>query len=364
MGSFNHKCNFSQLPAKYGDRIVVLVGVRMTSNVLDADGFSPGGSFTPVSVPIRGKYNDYGGIDNVDRTPGIEALEKYFNMSVERIVDCAERITCGCENQLNDEEKKNIKVALDSVQVAGYYKEYNLVLSYIMEHESIFDDLIAINDSAIKDRYHWRIPHKYLESLGYSKNVVGKDNNYEIIMWEHDSLPKLKEKRYVWKVEEFNDYSKTSHTLSALCERIGCSVPEKYNERYYEERFKADIEFLKEKEQHAGDLDYMFRYSSSRDEYSFLRHAEFSLFRGYDESLKCGGYLLSSLGPNDAHMKLDYMKEVIEVALLYDAMYKLQMTWGNTNYYCQDIDYGLHVRFLEKCLSLAKEKVKEEEEYD
>lgn len=66
MGSFNHKCNFSQLPARCGDRIVVLVGVQMTNNVLDADGFSPGNSFTPISVPIRGKYNDYGGIENVD----------------------------------------------------------------------------------------------------------------------------------------------------------------------------------------------------------------------------------------------------------------------------------------------------------
>ena len=60
MGSFNHKCNFSQLPTVSGDRIVVMVGVRMTNNVLEADGFSPGNSFTPVSVPIRGEYNDYG----------------------------------------------------------------------------------------------------------------------------------------------------------------------------------------------------------------------------------------------------------------------------------------------------------------
>jgi hypothetical protein len=47
---------------------------------------------------------------------------------------------------------------------------------------------------------------------------------------------------------------------------------------------------------------------------------------------------------------------------LYDAMNMLQMTWGNTNYYRQDINYNLHVRFLEKCLSVVKEKKRKYEE--
>ena len=153
-----------------------------------------------------------------------------------------------------------------------------------------------------------------------------------------------------------------SDSINTLCKRIGCEVPEKYNEKYYENRFKIDIEFLEERKQHDGDLEYLFKRSRDRDEYSFLRFSEYGLFRGYDSTLRCGGYLLCSLGPDDAHMKLEYMKEVIEVALLYDAMYMLQMTWGNTNYYRQDIDYSLHVRFLEKCLSLAKEKGEEDKE--
>jgi hypothetical protein len=57
------------------------------------------------------------------------------------------------------------------------------------------------------------------------------------------------------------------------------------------------------------------------------------------------------------------MKEVIEVALLYDALYHMQMTWGNTNYYSQEINYDLHIEFLKKCLSVAEEK-KKENEYD
>ena len=68
MGCFNHKGNFSNLPITYGDRIVVIVGVRPTKKTYDSqelDTFSPGCSFVPISVPIRGEYNDYGGIEVV-----------------------------------------------------------------------------------------------------------------------------------------------------------------------------------------------------------------------------------------------------------------------------------------------------------
>lgn len=357
MGSFNHKCNFSQLPARYGDRIVVLVGVRMTSNVLDADGFAPGNSFTPISVPIRGEYNDYGSIENVDHTPGIETLEQYFGMSIDKIVDCAERITCGCEHQIKDDYKKINEVLQKNFSYA-YHKEDKLELSYIMEHEAIFDNLIAMHNNAIKDTYYWRLPHEMIEGLGYSKEVIGEENNYEVIIWTHDTLPKLKETCYTWKIEDFGDYGKTTHTIAKFCKYIGCKVPEQYNKSYYESRFLAGIEYMKKEKTLVETL-----LGDKSNEYSFLRHAERGLFRCTEHG-GISGFLLCSLGSKDEHMDVKYMKEVIEVALLYDALYFMQMTWGNTNYYRQDINYDQHIKFLKNCLSVAEEKKKEHEEYD
>lgn len=353
MGSFNHKCNFSQLPARYGDRIVVMVGVRMTDNILEADGFAPGNSFTPVSVPIRGEYDDYGGIKNVDRTPGVETLEKFFGMNVEKIVDCAERITCGCEDQVKGDAKKIMDV-LDKILMYSYYKKYSLKFSYIMEHESVFDALVAMNDLAVKDRYYWMIPHEAIERLGYSKELLGEENHYEIIRWTHESLPELKEKCYVWKKEDFDDYGKTVHTISDLCKYVGCDVPEVYKEKYYESRFKAGIKKLKEKK---SAFDMLI---SRDDEYSFLRGFNRGLFNSGENS-GISEFLICSLGENNEHMDIKFMKEVIEVALLYDAMRMLQMTWGNTNYYRQDVNYGPHIEFLRKCLDVAEEKKREYE---
>lgn len=355
MGSFNHKCNFSQLPARCGDRIVVLVGVRMTNNVLEADGFSPGNSFTPISVPIRGEYNDYGGIENVDRTPGIEALEQYFGMDVDKIVDCAERITCGCEDQVEEEYKK-IKEMLEKNFSFPYHKEDGLEFSYIMEHEAIFDSMIAMHNNAIKDTYYWRLPHKFFEELEYKKNVIGEENHYEVINWTHETLPKLKETCYTWKVEDFGDYGKTTHTIADFCNYIGCEIPEKYNASYYESRFLAGIEELKKEK----TLEEMLKRGRN-DEYSFLRHSDRGLFALREHS-GIKSFLICSLGSHNEHMDTKYMKEVIEVALLYDALYHMQMTWNNTNYYSQEINYDLHIEFLKKCLSVAEDKKKEYDE--
>lgn len=353
MGSFNHKCNFSQLPAKYGDRIVILVGVQIVNNVLSIDSFSPGKSFTPVSVPIRGQYNDYGGIMNVDRTPGIDALEKFFGMGVEQIVDCAERNMCGCKNQVIDDCNQ----IMSSIDFSNNHND-DIIFAYIMEHEYVFDKMLSMNDIAVKDHYYWTIPHEYIEELGYSKNVIGNENGYDIVIWSHPSLPELKEKCYIWKTEDFDDYRKVCNTLSDLCKYIGCEIPEKFNERYYESRFRSDIEFIAEKERNPKDIKYIYTHSQSEKEYSFIRNATYGLFSGYNHTIP-SRHLICTLGSNDEHLKSEYMKEIIEVALLYDTLYNLQMTWNNTNYYRQDIMIDEHIKFLEFCLETAKQKKKE-----
>ncbi len=209
MGSFNHKCNFSQLPAKYGDRIVVLVGVH----TLIADNFSPGNSFTPVSVPIRGIYDDYGSITDVDRTSGVEALEKFFGMSVEKIVECAERNTCGCRDQVKDDYEK-IMTALKTV--SSYTSDDIEEFSYIMEHESVFDNMVSMSNVMFKDRYHWQIPHECMEELGYSKKIISKERVYDVIIWSHPTLPELKETCYIWKTSDFGDYGKSVSYYSGI----------------------------------------------------------------------------------------------------------------------------------------------------
>jgi hypothetical protein len=408
MGCFKHKGNFSNLPIAYGDRIVVIVGVRPTEKMYigqELDSFSPGYSFIPISVPIRGEYDDYGGIENIDRTPAIDKLEKFFGMETTKLVKLAERTCYGCEDQMEDEDEIAKKVLKDILYHSGY-SDRVLTLTYIMEHEKIFDHIVSIANPKKKDKYFWRIPHKYIETLGYKKNQIGEENAYPVIRWEHDTLPTLKEKCYVWLENDFNDLGKTSHTLTELCEKIGCDVPEEFEETFLESIFKKDCDFensekrdqmmfdyyrsfigktgvdgvyteekvkdliedykkkTKEEKIHEFSvLNYFIRQQSKDDErYSFKRHGnDFGLFyhrTGIDMSKS----ILSQFGFYEEHLKPEYMKEVVETAALIDGLQILELTWGVTNYHRQDVDYNQHLNFLEKCIEVVKEKQTKKEE--
>lgn len=401
MGCFNHKGNFSQLPIEYGDRIVVIVGVRpikKTYLTQELDDFAPGHSFVPISVPIRGKYNDYGGIEDVDYTPAIDQLEKFFGMDTIKIVDLAERTCCGCENQM-EEENEIAKGVLEKILRNSGYTDTELALTYIMEHEKIFDHIVSIANPKKKDRYFWKIPHEYIEALGYKKNQIGEENGYPIIIWEHDTLPKLKEKCYVWLENDFGNYGKVSNTIGQLCEKIGCDVPKEFEDTFFESVFKEecgvvslekreqmlfdyyhtligqtgkngvftkeDVEKLiedykkktpEEKESDLSILDFVRPRGGNPERYSFKRHSmDWGLFY-YRDGMGMTNCILSQFGFKEEHLKPEYMKEVVETAALLDGLNTLQMTWGVTNYYRQDVCYNEHVNFLEKCLSIAKEK--------
>ena len=409
MGCFNHKGNFSNLPITYGDRIVVIVGVRPTKKTYigqELDDFSPGHSFVPISVPIRGEYNDYGGIENIDRTPAIDELEKFFSMETTKLVDLAERTCCGCEDQMED-ENEIAKEVLQTILNHSGYTDTELTLTYIMEHEKIFDHIVSIANPKKKDRYFWRIPHEYIEALGYKKNQIGEENAYPIIRWEHDTLPTLKERCYVWLENEFDEMGKTSHTIAELCKKIGCDVPKEFDETFLECAFKEDCEVMTQEKREKMLFDYyrslvgktgkngVFTQEDvdkliedyknhtpekkendlsildfispirSHEKYSFKRHSMgWGLFY-YRDGMGMTNCILSQFGFYDEHLKPEYMKEVVETAALLDGLHTLELTWGVTNYYRQDVDYNAHINFLKECLSLVEEKKEKfDEEYD
>lgn len=381
MGCFNHKANFSQLPVRYGDRAVVIIGVSPVAPMPSSESFSPGHSFTPISVPIRGIYNDYGGLEKVDKTPGVEALEKFFEMDVESIIDATERICCGCDEP-TEKVREAITKLMNIYKSNPFHSEDQVHLSYIMEHESIFDYLVNMSNVSIADRSHWQIPQEYLVALGYSEKNRHKHDGYDDIIWIHNTLPKLHEQCYVWKAEEFGDFGKVVHTLRELCAVIGCEVPEEFNASFYEDCFKkdmdaihsVDIESEKTKYMHLvaenkiteEKLDEMVEMLTSHDSgnkmYSFIRKSFNHGLFSFRDGLYFNELILGTMGRDNEHLKPEYMDDVVAITCLMDSMSALEMTWGVTNYYRQDVNYDQHIGFLQKCLDVAMDKKKESTE--
>lgn len=386
MGCFNFTANFSNLPITCGDRIVVIVGIRPTT-MNEPDEFSPGYSFTPISVPIRGEYNDYGGIENVDITPGVKRLETFFGgMNIESIVNSISDDRSSREplSQKMEDIIRKIKETNSFKIHLNYRKDFDITFDFIMEHENIFDYLVSVGNEMLEDHEFWRIPHEIIESFGYKKNCIGKDDNdYEIIDWTHDSLPMLKERCYVWLPENFNDYGKTIGNLKKLCSTIGVELPEQYRKSFLEFVLERESilfndeekknELLKKygnvKDKEVRDFILTTLLASGSDGdgrrqnnygYTFIRKPFNGLF--YQDYILLPELILCQFDDSLEHFRPEYRKEVIEIAALIRGLQSLQLTWGDATYHSQDVNYDEHIKFAEIILETIKRKKEEIEE--
>jgi len=315
-------------------------------------------------------------------TEGIKVLEKYFDMSVCDIVEAAERISAGCEEQIDYKAIKKVcnKIKANKMFSVFYPKE-DLQLSYVMEHERIFDYLVSVGSSTVANHEYRCLPHEYLLSLGYTKNVIDiDDSNRKTIEWTHNVYPSLKENFYVWLDKDYKDYDKIIESVSDLCQKIGCPVPERYNMPYYEYCFWKDMydyeirkaarngtEFTGFPENDMNGINVPVRSDiypenlqfddMSNEQYSFSRHAfdNYGLFRHSEATTLDDGMILPIFEGENDHLNIRYMKECCELAALYTALMKMEMIWGETIYYRQEFNYDIHEKFMNECITTIHE---------
>lgn len=143
MGSFNSTGFISRLPIKYGDRIVCFIGCQ-SKNPNGRELYYPDDLVSLFFLPFYGTYNNYGSIENVDRTGVVELIEKYsLGLSIENVCDIIERVLFGNnirenleyfkENKEESEKYKNLLPLFFNNQ------EERPVL--LFEHEEIYNKL-------------------------------------------------------------------------------------------------------------------------------------------------------------------------------------------------------------------------------
>lgn len=351
MGCFNHKGNLSNLPIEYGDKVVCMIGLRRNDG---SDTFSLGFSFTPIALPIRGEYNDYGALQNIVETPGVKYLEQFFGMSAEDVVDVAERCESGCENQV-EEGYKIIMEKINKILPDYDYssKKHNYTFGYFLEHESIFDRMVKDGNYDLAAAHHrhdnpdWK--SKFLEELGYSQD--GKK-------WVHPEYKTLVEDDYYFYLED--DYNEKNddydHSIYPccyrdFCELIGCEVPEKYKKSWFEMKFEEDMVREKPKYGFYNMKDGCY-FINNYNVYGFFHGGEY--FNGEMFAMifhtKDGG-----------HLKEEYKAEFVEFAAFLSAMKTMNMTWGISNYYSQSCVYSYHKNFINTCAEIIDKKIKEED---
>ena len=150
MGCFNSSGFISKLPIRCGDRVVCFIGL-VNQKVTGRDLFTPDGIVSPFFLPVRGKYDDYGSVTKIDRTPVVDLLDTYSGMDIESLLKTIERCLYGKTIKDNIEYwKNNEKECNKYKQLQSFFenykddfwnkgKDYTPVL--MMEHERIYDQI-------------------------------------------------------------------------------------------------------------------------------------------------------------------------------------------------------------------------------
>lgn len=119
MGCFNSSGFISGLPIKYGDRVVCFIGITK-KNMSLRELYYPDSMVAPFFLPVRGEYDDYGCVQNIDRTHIVEMIEKYADADIETVLNGIERCIYGGDVQ------ENLKYWMDAKEDAekhGYMTE-------------------------------------------------------------------------------------------------------------------------------------------------------------------------------------------------------------------------------------------------
>ena len=162
MGCFNSSGFISRLPIRAGDRVVCFIGLT-PDGVNGHDLYDPDALVQPFFLPIRGSYDDYGSVCNIDKTPITEMYEKYSNMPIESLLESVERCLYGTTIDDNlaywsknhdEEEVKMYQGLKDFIDKARIEKARPVLM---MEHEEIYD---KITENFVESGWWYRLKPK------------------------------------------------------------------------------------------------------------------------------------------------------------------------------------------------------------
>lgn len=162
MGSFNVTCSISRLSISAGDRVVFIPATKdhIIKEKGDNDSWSlepthmffgsEGSGLAPVSLPIYGSYDDYGGIEADEDEKHDEILKKAYGTTAQGLAD----FVTGRDDEYDGQLNLSFPDGLFGVFILE--EVYNRAVHYMRKHKS-----------ASKDAY---VGAKMLVKLGFQES--------------------------------------------------------------------------------------------------------------------------------------------------------------------------------------------------
>lgn len=201
MGHFSHNCKLTGLPIT-GGTPAVLIAMKLRGDLYDNSEKSlmkygktyqcsnegPRLKFIPCWYPIKGDYNDYGGMENIIEDDNTKALEEYYGLSIQQIVDV---LTSGRKDDGYCDSLKPIKddKADDEYGKPVYQERYKELLSIsgMWVHREVYEKLTSEPTGSYFDKLDLGTP-QLLIALGFEQIEDDATEKRYNLRFEKDGL--------------------------------------------------------------------------------------------------------------------------------------------------------------------------------
>lgn len=143
MGCWNATCCLSNLPISYGQEVYVwlIAPTGVDFSVGMAGNCHTNDMYYPISYAVEGKYNDYGGVEDIKPGLPVDYIEALFNNKM---------LTCADDN---GKEQSTIDWLMESVE-RGKVTHYNdLRVDLFIARKDVVDGLYSIPNAIIAEHY-------------------------------------------------------------------------------------------------------------------------------------------------------------------------------------------------------------------
>lgn len=167
MGCFNKTAFYSHLPITYQDEIVVFVLAEQKCKTDSCPVYIEGNGIVPIAPPFFGKYNDYGGIEDIIDDVNHVHFTNKFGMNIHDFIDIMHDLSGitisdlkkGIEDFNNGTKRTNNyhhETLEDYEKLLSLYDNIfpkyvpdreNVSLIITMEHKSIYDKMVELGKS-------------------------------------------------------------------------------------------------------------------------------------------------------------------------------------------------------------------------
>ena len=173
MGCWNGTCNISNMPIFVGDKVVLIPLMRVHNSVV-FNACYPTDNFIPIGFPIVGRYNDYGGLEDIEISDvnrgyfdtlnfyfaGREEEEKYRKVKkYDNFEDFVNNVLCCVEGCYVD--VSNMDELLKESMIKDNMAEVNYMMVHYDLYQSLMDNMCNRKPYQKEETFEYLLTEKF-----------------------------------------------------------------------------------------------------------------------------------------------------------------------------------------------------------